>query len=233
MKRLLQYILLSAFICLSTVDSNAQVRLSVQSLYNYPDTAYNGLSITPVIIVKNTGNVPFQGVIQIAVGLDSATVQYLYSGSNVVSILPNDTVSLIGGPGGSTTYTFDSSFYRVGNNVVVVWPVSSAFLLVDTLHTNVYFTLNQIQSIRENDGIKGLIAYPNPAIDYIQLYSPEITLEYVRIYDLSGRTILNLPANDGNDTRIPIEAIQPGVYIIEVESSKKTRSLLRFVKVNP
>ncbi len=232
MKRLLRLILITLLVSISTAEVHAQVKLTIQSLYNYPDTAYNGLSIQPVIIVKNTGNVPFQGVVQIAVGLDSSTIQYLYSSNNVVSILPNDTVSFVGGPAGSTTYTFDSTFYRVGHNVVVVWPVSSAFVLVDTLHTNVYFTINQLQGIRENEEIKGLVAYPNPAIDYIQLYSPEISLEYVRVYDLSGRTILNHPVSDGNETRIPIDAIQPGIYIMEVESSKKTKSLLRFVKVN-
>ena len=234
MKRFLKLILLSTIICFSSVEVKAQVaaHLTIQALINYPDTAYNGLTVQPTIIVTNTGNAPFQGVINIGLSTDSSSFQYLYSNSNAVLLVPGDTVQFTGGPAGTNGYTFDSTFYRVGNNVVVVWPVTTAFVAVDTLHTNVYFTINQIQSIQEKEGIRGLIAYPNPASDYIFLSAPFTKLEYVRIIDLSGREIVTHDAGNNNKTRIPIDRLAPGLYVLEVKGALNTRTFIRFVKVN-
>ncbi len=234
MKRFLKFIFLSTILFLYKGEVKAQsaAHLTIQTLINYPDTAYYGLMVQPTIIVTNTGNAPFQGVINIGLSRDSNSFQYLYSNSNVVILVPGDTVSFTGGPAGSTSYTFDSSFYRVGNNVVVVWPVTTAFVAVDTLHTSVYFTINMIQGVQEKEGIEGLVFYPNPVRDYIKLYAPRTLLEYVRIMDLSGRLILSKDIGQENETRIPLEAIQPGVYLLEVDGANNTRTFLRFVKVN-
>lgn len=213
------------------VKAQVAAHLTIQTLINYPDTAYNGLTVQPTIIVTNTGNAPFQGVINIGLSRDSVSFQYLYSNNNPVLLIPGDTVQFTGGPAGTNGYTFDSTFYRVGNNVVVVWPVTTAFVAVDTLHTNVYFTINQIQSVHEKEGISGLLAYPNPASDYLLLYAPSTQLEYVRIIDLSGREILTQEAGSNNKTRIPIDRLVPGLYILEVRSTLNLRTFIRFVKV--
>ncbi|WP_223607287.1 T9SS type A sorting domain-containing protein [Chryseobacterium sp. OSA05B] len=58
--------------------------------------------------------------------------------------------------------------------------------------------------------------YPNPASDFIRIDTDE-DLKEVNIYAVSGQKVLT-----GNTTKINIQALKAGIYLVEIKTSKNT-----------
>jgi hypothetical protein len=230
MKRLLIRIILALSLFGGVKAVNAQAHLVIESLINYPDTAYHGLNVPLSAVIKNIGNTPFQGTLQLVFTTNgNPNFSYLYFNSGAVAnILPQDT-AVLNDPQG---YTFDSTFYRLLGNVVVVWPYTTQLVDIDTFYTNVYFIANPFLGIRKYEGISDISVYPNPAGNWLQLDMIENNLESVRIIDLSGRAIRQYPPGQGPHTRIPLDGLPAGIYLLQVENSEKKQFVVRFVKLN-
>lgn len=211
----------------SLVQAQGTTGLKVTQMDGYPvlpDTAYEGVSYSVTIKLKNFSNSTINGGVNIFLKADSGTVALTSFGGLVLP--PNDSVSQL-----IQTYNFDSQTYKAGNNIVVVWPViqSSPALPIDSFYTQVYFVPLASLNAPEVDAIK-FAMYPNPATSELKIeafsYEP---LEYVRILMPDGREVIRyLSLGDGI---IDIRRLDPGIYFLEA-SSKNRRGIKRFIKVD-
>ena len=205
---------------------DAQVHLTIDSLINFPDTALAGQAYPIAIRVKNIGNQPFQGPIQIGLMRDSLFAYLYYSNNPSTVIYPNDTLTLYSG-NGVFGFAFDSSVFRPGNNVVVVWPLTlQGSVIVDTLSRDVY--VNYTTSLNFPDAENSILLIPNPVESAIVVIMPRsICIERVRIFNLQGEIIYE----EGKyDSAIAIDSFLPGIYLFEGTLSNGNRFYQKFFK---
>jgi len=75
----------------------------------------------------------------------------------------------------------------------------------------------------------GLRVWPNPASETVNISVAEnVQIEKVRIYELSGRAVLESSVNE-NRIKIDVGGLSPGMYLIEVETGDGYREIKRLV----
>ncbi len=201
--------------------------LRVSALLNWPDSVYNGQNLPVGALVENIGTVSYQGPLQIVLQSDSGIFSYLYfNQTQSVLILPGDTLTFTP-PNG---YIFDSTVFRPGNNVVVVWPHSAQAITVDTFTVATYFIQNLLQNTDEVKALDGLKIYPNPASDKVHIRIPEIQLESVRILDPLGRQVKEIKMKASSDIEVPVADLPAGIYFLEIIATNKERSCYKLIK---
>lgn len=224
-------LLLFLFLLTGAFMANAQLaHLRIVALYNFPDTAYEGVAYPIQVKIQNVGIAPFQGPLQIIIHTDSAT-QVLYFSQNPNFVLfPNDT-AILAANSGVMGYVFTSAMYRTGNDVVVVWPYSTQMAVqIDTLYTAVYFVPLSSGIANETEvGGAGFMVYPNPFTDRIHLIPANgMLVEQVRISDLFGKEVYRRTFNGDDD--LPLEMLRPGIYILEITTSGNNKTIVKIVK---
>lgn len=65
--------------------------------------------------------------------------------------------------------------------------------------------------------------YPNPATETVNIEGTE--LEIIRLYDISGRLIMTVPAS-GIASQLNIETLEPGIYVLSITQADQQRSIL-------
>ncbi|MBK7849923.1 MAG: T9SS type A sorting domain-containing protein [Bacteroidetes bacterium] len=221
----LRSLLIFAFFGLGLQLSFGQARLSITSLANFPvasqDTAYDIQSYDSVTInISNTGNQTFTGAFDVLVQGNPGVTDTIYSDSSAtLQIFPGDSV--IARP---LPYQFDLTHYDDGDNIVVVWPAArTAGVQSDTLTVHVYFV--RLSGIEE-PGTQSILAYPNPAVQFIRLESsPDNDVKYVRIIDLKGAVLYYSTVFK---SYLDVSQLSPGNYLIEL-GRKNGKS--RFAKI--
>ncbi|MBK7388826.1 MAG: T9SS type A sorting domain-containing protein [Bacteroidetes bacterium] len=211
----------------SLVQAQGTTGLKVTQMIGYPvlpDTAYEGVSYTITLNLRNYSNSTINGGVNIVLKTDSGTVAITTFAGLV--LFPNDSATQL-----IQTYNFDSQTYKAGNNIVVVWPVvqGAPAFPIDTFFTQVYFVPLASLNAPEVESIKFAL-YPNPATSKLKIVgAAEEPLEYVRILMPDGRQVTQiLPFGDGI---IDIRRLNPGIYFLEA-SSKNRSGMKRFIKVN-
>lgn len=217
MKSLFKTYTIAFYLLFASSSLNAQAVLQIDSLIGLPDTAFGGVAYPVSVQVSNTGNAPYQGGIQIAIQVDSS-FDFLIANALSVLLLPGDSL-LLSNPAG---YIFDSSIFKPGNNVVVVWPYVPSPASIDTLYTNVFYVTGSISNVDEYPG-KTFALYPNPASESVQIKGIGNNFEYVRIIDTNGRIVYAAPFH--SDAPISLDGIPSGVYLFLIEN--KEGKLLR------
>ncbi len=86
-------------------------------------------------------------------------------------------------------------------------------------------------SISENAEVVGLNVYPNPANNNLFVEADINGFAEVRVFDLSGRVIINTSINftAGTAQRIDVASLINGMYFVQVENGTE-RSTIAFVK---
>ena len=195
----------------------AQVQLRIDSLINFPDTAIIGQAYPVAITVKNVGNTPYQGPLQIALMRDSVFSYLYFSNNPAVAILPNDTLTFYTTLNGMSGFVFDSAVFRPGNNVVVVWPYTNQSMAVDSLTTTVYVDYaTGVNEYAIDDGFK---LYPNPfstQLFFSGRYATEI--DRVRILTLEGLIVYD---NKMVSNSFYTYSLPQGCYLLKAETKDK------------
>lgn len=223
MKRV--YFLLSLLWGLLSLSANAQnVSLRVDSILGIPDTVYPGQVVSYSVVLKNNGFIPYQGPLQLAMDNGQGQIAYLYFSAAPVVVLPGSTYTVSG-----ATVTIDSSFFRPGGNVVVVWPYTSQ-LIQYTPKTFSTYVLNTFQGIDEPSLSETIRIYPNPASSIVHISNNYNTIERVRIFDLKGRVVFNKKYDQENLVELNIDSWPVGLYSIELfaRDEKITKQLLKY-----
>jgi hypothetical protein len=75
------------------------------------------------------------------------------------------------------------------------------------------FTYSPVRQV-SFDGSNGIVIYPNPASDYINIQTDNPgAIRMARLSDLNGKILVSI-GGLSNDNRIDIKSMAPGIYIL-------------------
>jgi len=191
--------------------SQGTTGLRVTAMTGYPvapqDSAYEGQQYTfTVTLVNNSGtviNAPIDVQLKVD-SIDSILGTYLAPAVGI-----NDTVSFT-----ISGYNFTQPQYKIGNNIVVVWPVVNGLIIpIDTFFADVFFV--PLSSLSDNDlKVKHIALFPVPSSSNIQFsLEPGDEAEYVRIFSADGRLVYENRRMFNNS--IDIRNFRKGTYLLE------------------
>ena len=106
------------------------------------------------------------------------------------------------------------------------------FFLTDNENDKVSFYIAYVEGngFSQNDMVKALSAYPNPATRVVNIeYVAPSADAYLVIKNLTGREVYRTPVNQAGKKQVDISQFNPGVYFYGVESKGKmlcTKKLL-------
>lgn len=215
-------LILSLAIVLSTIVFNTtkaqQVVLSVDTVF-FPVTGafYGGPSYSFDIKVSNLGNTPYNGSFE----LMYLTDKMIANQDSAAVFYPNQ--QLILNPANILQFT-DSNFvfdttssFKVGGNIVVVWPRSTSGMAFtpDTFRTVVY-VWPYYAGLAEQDNKTIVSTYPNPVSNYLSIKGSDSStpVEEVRICDLLGNSVLN---ENYTQNPINVSALKNGIYMLRIK----------------
>lgn len=73
--------------------------------------------------------------------------------------------------------------------------------------------------------------YPNPASDVLSLsFKNEVQNAEIRVYDMTGNTVLTTKGNSGSTASLNVSALARGTYIIKVEDKNQQAFTGKFIK---
>jgi hypothetical protein len=206
-------ILLFSTIALLTAFSNkarAQFMgtFSIEQVIGLPDTLNANGTYSFAFQVRNVGNSLYSGSINFDFYVDSMTpgTSQSFGANQVGGFTPGDSAIV------PVTYNFNinNSTFNIGDNVVVVWPRAiNPNSAADSLTFHVFIT--NLNSIDESDKTADLKIFPNPANDFVSFTSEKNTIEEVKLYDMSGRLVLQSKEH----LKIFTGHLTEGVYIAE------------------
>lgn len=221
---------LFAFILLS-ISSAAQINLgmSQNAPNNISDTVMAGSSNTYSVWVVNHGPDPFKDTLHVFTSvLDSANGMFgfivdAYSTPDSISIAANDSVQIPL----TALYNISPTGYRIGIDVIVVWPIAVSANIVDSLMFNIWII--DPSGVNEIDLERFIKLYPNPTTDNLTISTHNnVTVEEVRILDVTGKLVLEFK----NKILINIQDLAPGIYFVDVQLSNKKHVTGKIIKQN-
>lgn len=112
------------------------------------------------------------------------------------------------GDGGTATQANPVHTYAAAGNYQVSLAITRCGR-TDTIRKAVTVGTTGIQGTAADAGIS---IFPNPAGDQLYIESG-VLLQRIRVYDLSGRTVLQLPVGQ-HATTLDIHALRPGIYYV-------------------
>ena len=143
----------------------------------------------------------------------------------VDSLHGNDTIHFT-----VNSYYFTQQTYKLGNNIVVVWPRFDSIISppYDSLQLPVYFTiLSSVNEIIMADPVFSFL--PNPVRDKIIIdVSHEKFIDYVRILNDIGQEILYRRTFENH---LDVRFLSEGFYFIEIKERNGTISRKKFLKL--
>lgn len=188
-----------------------------------PDTINLDDILPHRIVIMNFDAGVYSGDIHLVSAIDSSgtLISIDTVGTIFVSNFGNsDTVSV------QFTETYsNSNGYKVGDNIVVVWPVAGTSAIKDTIRQNVYIAYPNSTQDLENSNEYSF--FPNP-------FSSKITLiglnnsDDISIMDITGKIIYRSEAYF-NPLVLNTEEWRKGLYFLRVTNSKKS-TLIKIVK---
>lgn len=190
-----------------------------------PDTINLNDNYVHTLTVHNFDSVDFTGTIYLVAAIDSSGT--LLSVDTVGSVFVSnlgwtDTVSI--------TYTEAYNTlngYKLGDNIVVVWPVAGTTAIRDSIRQNVYIdNPASIQTL--NNANKDVLIYPNPFLNHfvVKNFNWKNELKQVRIFNSEGKLILQqMNLNFTN-----LEYLTKGMYFIYIDHPDGNQSHFKIIK---
>lgn len=204
-------------------------------LIGMPDTVFSGDSVLVGAFIKNydtSGFYIFNDTIQIYGHIDT--------GSSVIPFtLPPVPPQQAIIPGDSVFYILPIAFrdssmggnFRIGNNVIVVWPISfdPTFTTLDSITTNVFLidTINGIGLDPISDA--NIRCYPVPASGplYVTSGSHRLIIKEIIIRDANGKAVA---VSDNPSTGILTDSWASGIYMLEIYFENGQRSVYKIIR---
>lgn len=229
MKTKLHISLLVFVISITTGVSQNYLGIS-KVITGFKDTVNVNQSVSYKVYIKNYGPGVFSGHFRVNTWVDSLGTSNTFHLSrtdtllNPVTLQPGDSVMF------NTGDTYDLATYRVGGNVVVIWPYTfnPGWHTQDSVFHDVYVRPPLLTNLSSRDFLKkDVVIYPNPFNDelFIHVLTSEEKIERVRIWDNYGRLLFD----DVSTFVINTKEWSRGVYTIEI-TSPEARSIKRILK---
>lgn len=226
MKKLLLY-----FACCFALSFTAKAQLSVDSIATNQnilnDTIPIGSSVNFNVSIVYTSTTIFTGNVYLMCGVDSSggLISVDTVGTQFVSNIGlNDSILIP-----LSDSVLQQNGFRIGGNIVVVWPIADGLLTLDTFTTIIYVTPLPT-SINENKVLHNQFSiYPNPAQNFITIKnsSPNNTVKHVRIYSINGTFLYQY----SNNLKIDTSRLVNGSYLLEIELENKKRLSYKLLKM--
>lgn len=225
-------------IALGFGQAKAQVFLSVGAngkIFSFEDTICfspsNSVSDFYYIYVKNTGSSTFNGTIDLNLAVDSSMTGFFsWTAQNSFS---NTMLN----PGDSTVLSYTEDYdtgsvaptgpvYRMGGNIVVIWPSATGAITVDSSeHDTVYIlTCNGVNEISDDHGLS---VFPNPTTDNVSLrIKGNASISSIGLFNIQGELLKNYKAtNSLSFTEFPA-----GMYFLRVEFADKSTHTYKIIR---
>ena len=205
-------LLFSAIAILTAFSNKTQAQFmgtfSIEQVIGLPDTLNANGTYSFAFQVRNVGNSLYSGSINFDFYVDSMVpgTSQSFGANQVGGFAPGDSAIV------PVTYTFsiNNSTFNIGDNVVVVWPRAiNPNSAADSLTFHVYIA--NLNSVEESNKTADLKIFPNPAKDFVSFTSEKNTIEEVKLYDMSGRLVLQSKEH----LKIFTGHLTEGVYIAE------------------
>lgn len=205
-------LLFSAIALLTTFSNKARAQFlgtfSIEQVIGLPDTLNANGTYSFAFQVRNVGNTLYSGSINFDFFVDSMTpgTTETFGANQVGGFTPGDSAIV------PVTYNFSISnnTFNIGDNVVVVWPRAiNPNSAADSLTFHVYIA--NLNSVEESNKAADLKIFPNPAQDFVSFTSEKNIIEEVKLYDMSGRLVLQSKEH----LKIFTGHLTEGVYIAE------------------
>ncbi|MEO8148788.1 MAG: T9SS type A sorting domain-containing protein [Bacteroidia bacterium] len=201
--------------------------ITVNGIANFPDTIYGGVFYSYIITIRNLDSTityvsDSTEAFTINMRTDSSLIGAftIYSDSAQIVILPGDSFSL------QYSDTFPSGGFKIGNNVVVVWPSINTLLpslIADSSYFTIYFP--GILGIPDFDKLN-LLVYPNPFIDLLS-FSNTYDNHQLYIYDEAGRLVYQNPFDKKS---YDLSFLKQGLYLVELRKSNIVVARRKMIK---
>lgn len=170
-------------------------------------------------------NAMFTGTVRCESGyyanqLEFALFNYNPNGGSEESLMTSATEYMFLSEGQETSFTLNldlSSVTTSGNMYMAGMFTSEGTQLTSTSPFTIATTGIEAINADEND----LHIYPIPANDYITVSSGH-SIEKIKLYNLSGQTVVNLDADNHSTQTINVESLPTGHYLISVQFDNGT-----------
>ena len=223
MKKIL---IISAFLIVLPFVGKSQ--LSIDSLVtsqNFTqDTVPYGTLINFNVKVLYGSATPFTGTIYLVSGVDSSAGVLSVDTIGFVNVLNlvNDSVLI---PFNDTAT--NSNGYRVGGDIIVIWPIAAGLFALDTFTTNIFVTLPV--GLAENKELFDKVSvFPNPLNNQlvIKKLSADLMIKKVRIYTMTGELIYH----ELYQQNIDVSNLTNGTYVLELELKNNQQLKFKIIK---
>jgi hypothetical protein len=238
-------LLLTVFCILSHLLVAQNAIFQVQNkIYSLPDTIVRGSTHIFGTYVKNIGD-PYTGnfhyrlsVYNWQLGCYCATMDETIP---LVNFSQGDSAFI---PFTETFNTTGNSKYRMGGNIVVIWPKNSMNYSVTNDEAYKHFTIvNQnngngnITSVRdkftEDEEIAEKTVYPNPFTNELEINTATLTSqpEKITILNLQGQKVKELEiANPLDNIKFSTTDLGKGIYFLNIYQKNKELKIVRIIK---
>ncbi len=232
--RLIALVAFTSILQVNTAKAQDTLSFTPNGLSGWPDTAYAMDSIPVGAFLKNySDSSTFMDSLMVQGYVDTGlvvpfSIPYFYLFQQAWQLPAGDSAFLIipvgfrpGNQGGN---------FRIGNNVVVVWPVAlgSQFATGDSIFVNV-FLIDTINSIDRDYPGADVRIYPVPSRGplYINSFHPQWQIAEVIIHDAAGREVYR---GQGGTAPIDTESWSPGVYTVQTILSNGESSYYKIIR---
>ncbi len=126
--------------------------------------------------------------------------------------------------------TWDSINTGLTNRNVEMLAINGTYLFANERQTGVWRRpLTEIIGMKEINKLDDLALFPNPAIDEINIETPQTLQEaFVSVYNINGVLLFSQPIHESK-TVIDISMLATGVYFIKLNSNKSSK-VEKFIK---
>lgn len=227
--KVMKKLYIGLFFAAVTLGAYAQASLGIgggRQFYGLQDTVSMNDTDSYYVWIKNTGNSNFSGIITVITDVDSTG-----TGSTLLQV---DSVSFSAqlAPGDSIPFTRTENYlfpgnYRMGGNIVVIWPSSMTAPTTDSTVFQTVFVVggNMIAEISDDKNIR---IFPNPSHGNVSILSKghENDVRSIKLMDVSGRELITYR----NTNMVSLEDYADGIYFLEVTFSDKSQKTFKIIR---
>ncbi|MFH0865497.1 MAG: T9SS type A sorting domain-containing protein [Bacteroidota bacterium] len=227
MKKIIKFIILCVIFTQFSGLKAQGPNISVESFMGFPTQAYFYDTCSFSVLLKNNDDsVDFLGYICLMFHTDTLNSIHDTIGGPFQAHIPADSFFTVT----VSPFSFEPGFFKVGGNVVVVWPVSSGGTMITV--TDSFFTYVDILGYSGifdlSPGNANTFIYPVPANEeiFLQQNITENSIEHVRIIDMLGRTRILLK---GHPKSIYVAELENGFYFLEIKGENNQMRIFKFI----
>ena len=189
--------------------------ISVSFLISNPSNNYNNNTFTDSLYVDSlmTG---LQENCQLNYnGIDSVYISsYTFYGNVVTVVWAIASVDSITYIYQIDTLTAGNGVYSLGLSVYCPWKsLGNYFTATDQIYYNASAGINEIETIEA-------LIYPNPFTDVVNIQMKETSDYTVNLFDVAGRNILSITAQNSNAIQMNLSELSKGKYTLLISSKE-------------